>query len=76
MRLPWLQMAEAYLTARLLASPSFHRAVQGLQKRLHRFRHGTPPEEMGGTNVDNGPGFLEHFKDELREQIRGNGRKR
>ncbi|KAI9710584.1 MAG: hypothetical protein M1820_002720 [Bogoriella megaspora] len=76
MRMPWFQLAEAYLTARLLASPTFHRAVQALQKRVHRLRHGTPPEEMGGTNVDrSGPGFLDLFKDELRDQLKGGNRK-
>jgi len=34
-------------------------------------QHGTPMEEMGGTKVDRqGPSFLKHFKDEIKEQLK------
>lgn len=38
--------------SQLLRSPAFHRGVHGIHKRLHRWKHGTPPEELGGTNLD------------------------
>lgn len=36
----------------LLRSPSFHRAVQTVHKRVREVRHGKDPEELGGTNID------------------------
>ncbi|KAI9797966.1 MAG: hypothetical protein M1833_005022 [Piccolia ochrophora] len=48
----WIRFLEAWLTARLLASPTFHRAVQQLHKMVRDARHGKDPSEMGGTNVD------------------------
>ncbi|KAL2860420.1 hypothetical protein BJX68DRAFT_84927 [Aspergillus pseudodeflectus] len=48
-----LRTFEVWLTTRLLASPTFHRMVGRVHGRVQRFRHGTPPEEMGGTKLDN-----------------------
>jgi hypothetical protein len=36
----------------LLRNPSFHRGVQGIHKQIHRLKHGKPPEELGGTELD------------------------
>ncbi|KAI4261263.1 MAG: hypothetical protein L6R42_003530, partial [Xanthoria sp. 1 TBL-2021] len=60
----------------LLRSPAFHRMVRGVHKRVREMRHGPDLEEMGGTKID-GPEsttsrFLQHFKDEIRDQLRGN----
>lgn len=68
---PWLQVLEAYLVAALLRTPAFHRGVEKVAKQVHRIRHGIPPEEMGGTKIDqpgNG-GFLRHFTDEVQSQL-------
>ncbi|KAL3461315.1 hypothetical protein BJX64DRAFT_164313 [Aspergillus heterothallicus] len=35
------------------ASPTFHRMVGRVHSRVQRFRHGIPPEEMGGTKLEN-----------------------
>lgn len=72
-RLPWLVFLqlEARLVEALLRSPAFHRGVQRIHKRIHRWKHGTPPEELGGTNLDVpntvGPRrFLQLFWEELK----------
>lgn len=67
---PWLQFLEAYMVQALLRSPTFHRGVEKVAKRVHQARHGKPPEEMGGMNIDReGPGFLDHFMDEVKGQL-------
>ena len=38
----------------LLASPTFHRAVQNVHKRIRHMKHGPDLEEMGGTKIDSG----------------------
>ncbi|KAJ9202361.1 hypothetical protein DTO166G4_6529 [Paecilomyces variotii] len=77
----WLRAFEIWLTGRLLASPTFHRMVGRVHRRIQIFRYGTPPEEMGGTKIDNNNGsgakhFLQLFKDELSEQFKGKPRNR
>ncbi|KAB2576199.1 uncharacterized protein LTHEOB_4955 [Lasiodiplodia theobromae] len=73
----WLRLLEVWATTRLLSSPAFHRAVQNAYRRFHRLRHGTPMEEMGGTNIDRnqGPSFFKHFIDEIKEQLRNTPRR-
>ncbi|KAG9242362.1 hypothetical protein BJ878DRAFT_175860 [Calycina marina] len=70
----WLRIFEVWLTARLLASPSFHRGVRKVHKKVHEMRHGKDPAEMGGTST-NSPAdsnrFLKHYMEELRNQFRG-----
>ncbi|KAK4612042.1 hypothetical protein CLAFUW4_13117 [Fulvia fulva] len=71
---PWLRFLEAYMVRALLRTPAFHRGVEKVVKRVHQFRHGIPPEEMGGTKIDiDGPqgeaGFGKHFLDEVKTQI-------
>ncbi|KAI9858626.1 MAG: hypothetical protein M1824_004207 [Vezdaea acicularis] len=72
----WLRVFEVWLTSRLLASPTFHRAVQSLHKRVHQLRHGKDPSEMGGTNIEeSGPSgskdVFQYFVEELKDQFRG-----
>lgn len=75
--IPWavFWFLERRLTDALIRSPTFHRGVQGIHKRIHRWKHGTPPEELGGTNIDTPPDsgvrlFWQLFWEELK-----NGRK-
>ena len=60
----------------LLASPTFHRGVRKVHKKVHEIRHGKDPADMGGTNIDSPDGsqsnrFLKHYMDELKNQFRG-----
>lgn len=69
---PWLRFLEAYLVQALLRSPAFHRGVEKVAHRVHRFRHGLPPEQTGGTNIDKPggeSGFSKHFLDEVKTQL-------
>ncbi|PIG80101.1 hypothetical protein AARAC_010674 [Aspergillus arachidicola] len=74
-RMFWLRTFEVWLTARLLASPAFHRMVGRVHQKVQHLKHGVPPEEMGGTHRDNnGPGlskFVEYFKEEIKDQLKG-----
>lgn len=45
-------LTQIWLTARLLASPTFHRGVRRVHKKVHELQHGKDPAEMGGTNID------------------------
>ncbi|TKA72889.1 hypothetical protein B0A49_08145, partial [Cryomyces minteri] len=66
-----------WLTYQLLASPTFHRAVHKVHRKVRHLTQGKSPEEMGGTNIEKqGPTFLEHFKDEIKEQFRSRPPKR
>lgn len=68
---PWLRVLETYLVQALLRTPAFHRGVEKVVKNVHRIRHGLPPEEMGGTKIDQ-PGnssFLKHFSEEVQTQL-------
>lgn len=55
----------------MLRTPAFHRAVEKVAKGVHRVRHGTPPEELGGTKIDKpgDSGFLGHFVEEVKTQL-------
>lgn len=68
---PWLRVLEAYLVQALLRTPAFHRGVEKVVKQVHRVRHGIPPEELGGTKIDQ-PGnssFFKHFNEEIQSQL-------
>lgn len=42
--------------------------------KVQQMRHGTPPQEMGGTNIENTGStqqFLKHFREELKDQFKG-----
>jgi MIOREX complex component 7 len=43
---------QIWATTALLRSPAFHRAVRAAHARVHRLKHGVPPEEMGGTKIE------------------------
>ena len=68
---PWLQVLEAYAVAALLRTPAFHRGVEKVARQVHRVRHGIPPEELGGTKLDDpqGNAYLRHFGEELQTQL-------
>lgn len=68
---PWLRLLEGWMVEQLLRTPGFHRAVEKVAKNVHRIRNGLPPEEKGGTDIDrpDGPGFGQHFFDELKSQL-------
>lgn len=70
---PWLRVLEAYMVQALLRTPAFHRAVEKVARQVHRVRHGTPPEEMGGTKIDDPQrsNFMQHFVDEVKSQLTG-----
>lgn len=67
----WQRVLEAYLVQALLRTPAFHRVVERVAKNVHRLRHGVPPEEMGGTKIDdpNSGSFLRHFSEEIQTQL-------
>ncbi|KAF8431850.1 hypothetical protein BGX38DRAFT_1227858 [Terfezia claveryi] len=54
----WFRIFEVWLTARLLSSPTFRRAVSHVHRRVTHFRTGErpppPPEphERGGTYLE------------------------
>ena len=68
---PWLRVLEAYLVQMLLRTPAFHRGVEKVARQVHRVRNGIPPEELGGTKIDQ-PGnssFIKHFNEEIQTQL-------
>ncbi|BCS22742.1 uncharacterized protein APUU_30967A [Aspergillus puulaauensis] len=69
-----LHSFEIWLTTRLLTSPIFRRMVGRVHGKVQQMRHGTPPQEMGGTNIENTGStqqFLKHFREELKDQFKG-----
>ncbi|KAK4549115.1 hypothetical protein LTR36_007571 [Oleoguttula mirabilis] len=68
---PWMAFVEAWAVQQLLRTPAFHRGVEKVAKGVHRLRHGTPPEELGGTKIDQpgNAGFLGHFFEEVKTQL-------
>ncbi|KAK2628965.1 hypothetical protein QTJ16_002068 [Diplocarpon rosae] len=78
----WVQFVEVWLTRRLLASPTFHRAVKRVHKKVHEIQRGEKlidPSELTGTNIDRArldpQRFLRHYMDELRDQFKGTTKK-
>jgi len=70
----WFRAFEPWLVERLLRTPAFHRFVERVHKSVRRIKHGEDLEDMGGTKLDNPRDvkqFLDHFKEELRDQLRG-----
>ncbi|KAG0159380.1 hypothetical protein PDIDSM_6902 [Penicillium digitatum] len=69
---------EVWLTVRLLRSPLFHRMVGRVHQKVQHIRYGVPPEEQGGTKLEGQDfqykKFLSHFKEELKDQMKGNPR--
>jgi len=66
---------------RLLRSPTFHRGVRAIHKKMHELRHGKDPAEMGGTKIDHPDGdtegrrLMKYFIEELKDQFRGGPKK-
>ncbi|KAJ5105892.1 hypothetical protein NUU61_003239 [Penicillium alfredii] len=71
----WLRGLEIWLTSRLLQSRIFHRMVGRVHQKVQNLRQGTPREEMGGTKLQKDESdfkqFLEYFKEELKDQMKG-----
>ncbi|KAI5198592.1 hypothetical protein E4T39_06699 [Aureobasidium subglaciale] len=66
---PWVAVVEAWLVKRLLESHTFHQGVRKVHKGVHRIRHGPLEEDLGGTNLEKqGPGFANHFWEEIQVQ--------
>ncbi|KAI4843234.1 hypothetical protein E4T44_06849 [Aureobasidium sp. EXF-8845] len=71
---PWIAVLEAWLVKRLLESQTFHQGVRKVHKGIYRLRHGPLEGDEGGTNLERqGPGFGQHFWDEIQTQV---GRKK
>ncbi|KAJ5046525.1 uncharacterized protein L3040_003768 [Drepanopeziza brunnea f. sp. 'multigermtubi'] len=82
----WLAIVEVWLVTRLLQSPTFHRAVRKVHKKVHEIQRGeklvdpsSEAQTRGGTNIDRPRPdlrrFLKHYMDELKDQFRGIGRR-
>lgn len=54
-RAPPLHLCLLIRYYKLLASPTFHRAVQNVHRKVRHLRHGPDLEEMGPTNIDSKP---------------------
>jgi len=69
---------QAWAVNNLIRSTGFNGFVRNVHKTFHKLRHGTPMEEMGGTNIDKPAeqSFLKHFTEELRAQLRGETKKK
>ncbi|OAL46085.1 hypothetical protein IQ07DRAFT_647716 [Pyrenochaeta sp. DS3sAY3a] len=63
---PWFALLEAWAVAKLIRSPGFNRAVQKAYRKIHRLPDLEPRNGGGRT----GPSTLDHFKDELKTQLR------
>ncbi|KAI0593964.1 hypothetical protein F4775DRAFT_463813 [Biscogniauxia sp. FL1348] len=70
-------MVEDFIVKQLLRSPGFHRGVQRIHDQVHNIKYGRNPHEplrQGEATKEPGVdvnGFLSHFYDELRNQLRG-----
>ncbi|KAF3064604.1 hypothetical protein GL218_01345 [Daldinia childiae] len=72
----WLFVMEA--SQYLLRSPTFQRGVRRIHKTVEDYKHGRDPSEPlregEATRQPTNPrlsGFMSHFTDELRNQVRG-----
>jgi hypothetical protein len=81
----WWQAIETYLVARLLASPSFHKAIRRLHGTIHALRSGEPlpPREIQRTKLQNETdaeqrirSFWKEFREEVGRQAKGNEKSR
>lgn len=68
---------EDRIVALILRQPGFHRAVGRVHKTIHERKHGRNPHEplsQGEATTEPTEGresFLKHFRDEVRNQLRG-----
>ncbi|CAG8958647.1 hypothetical protein HYFRA_00009964 [Hymenoscyphus fraxineus] len=78
-----LSHLEAYLTSRLLASPSFHRLIRTVHKKVHEIQHGRAPSyHQNPSYLDPSPlntkiekpsrshGQFQKFVENYREELR------
>ncbi|KAF2827543.1 hypothetical protein CC86DRAFT_290872 [Ophiobolus disseminans] len=63
---PWFALFEAWAVAKLIRSPSFNRAVQKAYRKINRL----PDMEAKNGGGRTGPSTLDHFKDEVKTQLR------
>ncbi|KAI1249112.1 hypothetical protein MGN70_008721 [Eutypa lata] len=86
MAAPWQLLIRAFLIVedhivdRLLRSPTFHRGVRRVHRSVQEYKHGRDPHEplrQGEATKDpnaGAGGFMTHFIEELRSQLRGTPR--
>ncbi|KAH7394124.1 hypothetical protein DE146DRAFT_757601 [Phaeosphaeria sp. MPI-PUGE-AT-0046c] len=63
---PWFYFVEAWAVAKLIRSPTFNRAVHKAYRKINRLPDLEPKNGGGRT----GPSTLDHFKHELKAQLR------
>ena len=63
---PWFALFEAWAVAKLIRSPAFNRTVQKAYRKINRL----PDFEQKNGGGRTGPSGLDHFKDELKTQLR------
>ncbi|RYP21130.1 hypothetical protein DL765_002419 [Monosporascus sp. GIB2] len=80
---PWRILFQAFLLIedaivdKLLRSPAFHRGVRRIHRNVEEYRYGRDPHDPlrpGEATRDpnaGANGFMNHFIDELRSQLRG-----
>ncbi|KAI1647483.1 uncharacterized protein F4817DRAFT_336785 [Daldinia loculata] len=73
----WLFVMEDYIVGKLLRSSTFQRGVRRIHKTVEDYKYGRDPSEpMREGEATRRPtnsrlsGFMSHFTDELRNQIR------
>lgn len=72
-----LRHMEDAIVSQILRSPGFHNGVRAIHRRVQDYRYGRNPDEPlrpGEATEDPSvgkTGFLTHFIDEIRNQIRG-----
>ncbi|GAB7366200.1 hypothetical protein MBLNU230_g7760t1 [Neophaeotheca triangularis] len=68
---PWLAFLEAWAVQQLLRTPGFHRGVEKFAKTVYRYRNNLPPEQKGGTHLDDPSkqSFVKHYFEELQTQL-------
>ncbi|CAL3971827.1 unnamed protein product [Diplocarpon coronariae] len=78
----WIRLLEVWLTAKLLSSPAFHRAVKKIHKKVQEVKRGEKlidPAETTNTCMErrklDPQRFLRHYLDELKDQFKGTTKK-
>ncbi|KAB5536252.1 hypothetical protein GE09DRAFT_1226974 [Coniochaeta sp. 2T2.1] len=70
----FLAFEDRMITA-LLRSPTFHRGVQKIHRKVQDVKHGRDPNDPlrpgEATEEPGKPSFLQHFIDEVKNQIKG-----
>lgn len=68
---PWLAFLEAWAVQQLLRTPGFHRGVEKVARTVYRYRNNLPPEQKGGTSIDDPSkqSFVKHYFEEVQTQL-------